>query len=95
MTVHVAQMSADAWDGLSAEHQQLIRDASAEALKMANDADRADAAKIMAQLSETIEFHDPSEEEFAQWREMALTVWDQFRDKIDADILNRVVEAQN
>ena len=41
MTVHVAQMSAAAWDGLSAEHQQLIRDASAEALKMANDADRA------------------------------------------------------
>ena len=24
---------------------------------------------------------------------MALTVWDKFRDKIDADILNRVVEA--
>ena len=95
MTVHVAQMSAAAWDGLSAEHQQLIRDASDEALKMANDADRADAAKIMAQLSETIEFYEPTDEEFAQWREMALTVWDKFRDKIDADILNRVVEAQN
>lgn len=95
MTVHVAQMSAAAWDGLSAEHQQLIRDASAEALKTANDADRADAAKIMAQLSERIEFYEPTDEEFAQWRDMALTVWDKFRDKIDADVLNRVVEAQN
>ena len=57
MTVHVAQMNAAAWDGLSPEHQQLIRDASAEALKMANDADRADAAKFMEQLSRKIEFY--------------------------------------
>lgn len=95
MTVHVAQMNAAAWDGLSPEHQQLIRDASAEALKMANDADRADAAKFMEQLSQNIEFYSPSDAEFTEWRNAALTVWDKFRDKIDADTLNRVVEVQN
>ena len=95
MTVHVAQMNAAAWDGLSPEHQQLIRDASAEALQIANDADRADAAKFMEQLSQGIEFYSPSDAEFAAWRDAALTVWDKFRDKIDADILNRVVEVQN
>lgn len=95
MTVHVAQMNAAAWDGLSAEQQQLVRDASAEALQMANDADRADAAKFMEQLSEKIEFYEPTDEEFAQWRDTALTVWGKFRDKIDADTLNRVVEVQN
>ena len=95
MTVHVAQMNASAWDGLSPEHQQLIRDASAEALQIANDADRADAAKFMEQLSQTIEFYSPSDAEFAAWRDAALTVWDKFRDKIDADILTRVVEVQN
>ena len=95
MTVHVAQMNASAWDGLSPEHQQLIRDASAEALQIANDADRADAAKFMEQLSQGIEFYSPSDAEFAAWRDAALTVWDKFRDKIDADILNRVVEVQN
>ena len=95
MTVHVAQMNASAWDGLSPEHQQLIRDASAEALQIANDADRADAATFMEQLSQGIEFYSPSDAEFAAWRDAALTVWDKFRDKIDADILNRVVEVQN
>ena len=94
MTVHVAQMNAAAWDKLSADQQQLVRDASAEALKMANDADRADAAKFMEQLSEKIAFYSPTDEELAQWREAALTVWDKFRDKIDADILKRVVEVQ-
>ena len=94
MTVHVAQMNAETWDGLSAELQQVIKDASAEALKIANEADRADASKFLDQLSGTIEFYTPTDAEFEQWRSAALTVWDQFRDKIDADILARVVEVQ-
>jgi len=94
MTVHVAQIHAATWDDLSAEQQQLIRDASVEALKIANEADRADAAKFMEDLSETIDFYTPTPEEFEQWREPALAVWDQFRDQIDADILERVVEVQ-
>lgn len=94
MTVHVAQMNAETWDSLSPELQEVITVSAAEALKIANDADRADAAKFMEKLSGTIAFYEPTEEEFAQWRDAALTVWDQFRDKIDEEVLNRVVEVQ-
>ena len=38
MTVHVAQMNAKTWDGLSPELQKVIKGAAAEALKIANDA---------------------------------------------------------
>ena len=94
MTVHVAQMNAETFDSLSPELQQVIIDASNEALKIANAADRADASQFLEDLSGTIEFYQPSDEEFEQWRTAALVVWDQFRDKIDADILARVVEVQ-
>ncbi len=94
MTVHVAQINADTWDGLSPELQKIMTDASAEALKIANDADRADAAQFMDQLAGNISFYTPTEQEFEEWRAAALTVWDKFRDKIDADVLNRVVEVQ-
>lgn len=94
MTVHVAQMSAETWDSLSADQQKIIQDASDEALKIANEADRADASKFLEQLAGKVEFYTPTDAEFAKWREAALKVWDQFRDKIDADILARVVEVQ-
>ena len=94
MTVHVAQMNAKTWDGLSPKLQKAITDSAAEALKIANDADRADAAKFMKQLSGKIQFYEPSEQEFKQWRDAALTVWDKFKGKIDPKILNRVVEVQ-
>lgn len=94
MTVHVAQMNAETWDGLSPELQKAITDSAAEALEIANAADRADAAEFMKQLSGTITFYEPTDAEFEQWRAAALTVWDQFSDKIDPDVLNRVVEVQ-
>jgi TRAP-type C4-dicarboxylate transport system substrate-binding protein len=94
MTVHVAQMNAKTWDGLSADLQAVITTSAADALKIANDADRADAAKFMENLATKIKFYEPTEEEFEQWRSSALKVWDKFRDKIDADILARVVEVQ-
>lgn len=94
MTVHVAQMSAKAWDGLSGEHQKMITDSVNEALKVANDADRADAAKFLEGLSGKVKFYTPTDKEFGQWRNAALTVWDSFRGKIDKAVLDRVVEVQ-
>jgi len=94
MTVHVAQMNAKTWDGLPADQKKMITDSAAEALKVANDADRADASKFLEGLSGKIKFYSPAGQEFEQWRSAALTVWDKFRDKIDGAILKRVVEVQ-
>ena len=65
MTVHVAQINADTWDGLSDELKEIVQTASDEALEIANAADRADIARITEELSSRIEFYTPTDEEFA------------------------------
>lgn len=94
MTVHVAQVNADIWDSLTDEQRQVVREAADEALKIANEADRADVAKYLEQLSGKMTFYQPTAEELEQWRESALTVRDQFAAELDADLLARIEEVQ-
>jgi TRAP-type C4-dicarboxylate transport system substrate-binding protein len=94
MTVHVAQINAETWDGLSDEMKELMTTASSEALEVANSADRADAARFITELSETIDFYEPSEKEFEQWRSAAMGIWSQFSASIDPKILARVQAVQ-
>ncbi|MDQ2081499.1 TRAP transporter substrate-binding protein [Xanthobacteraceae bacterium Astr-EGSB] len=94
ITMHVAQVNAATWDKFSPAEQKLIRDASAEALKVANDADRADGAKFLADLSKKITFYTPTAAELELWRKPALAIWDRFLDKMDKDMLSRVVAIQ-
>jgi TRAP-type C4-dicarboxylate transport system substrate-binding protein len=94
MTFHVAQVNAEDWDALSPELKDIVSNASAEALTMANDADRADEAKHLETASKSITFYTPSDAELAMWREPALKVWDQFKDKIDPTIMQRVLDVQ-
>ncbi len=94
MTVHVAQINADIWDGLSDQLREIIQTASDEALAIANAADRADIERIVADLSERIEFYKPTDEEFAQWREAALGIWDDFTGDMDPATLERVQSVQ-
>lgn len=94
MTFHVAQVNAQDWDALSPELKDVVLKASEEALKIANDADRADEAKHLEAASKTITFYTPTDAELSQWREPALKVWDQFKDKIDPTIMQRVLDVQ-
>lgn len=94
MTVHVAQISADTWDGLSDELKEIVQTASDEALAIANAADRADIARMIEELKEKVEFYTPTEEEFQQWRSAGMSVWEKVADSIDADILARVQSLQ-
>ncbi len=94
MTFHVAQVNAKEWDALPAALQDVVLKASEEALKIANDADRADETKHLEAASKAITFYTPTETELAQWREPALKVWDQFKDKIDPTIMQRVLDVQ-
>jgi len=95
MTVHVAQINADTWDGLSDEMKEIVQTASNEALEIANAADRADIERITAELSSKIDFYKPTEEEFAQWREAAMGIWDDFTGDMNPEILDRVQSVQN
>lgn len=94
MTVHVAQANADIWDSLTDEQRQVVREAADEALKIANEADRADVAKYLEQLSGKMSFYRPTAEELERWRELALSVRDQFAADLDADLLARIEEVQ-
>ena len=94
MTVHVAQINAKTWDGLSDELKEIMQAASDEALAIANEADRADIARITEELTKKIEFYTPTDEEFAQWRDAAMGIWDQFTESIDPEILARVQAVQ-
>lgn len=95
MTVHVAQINADTWDSLTDEQRQVVRAAAEEALTIANEADRADVAKYLEQLSDKMSFYRPTAEELELWREPALAVWDRFAADLDADLLARIEEVQN
>ena len=94
MTVHVAQINADTWDGLSPELQDIVTQASAEALEIANSKDRADIDRIVEDLSGTIQFYRPNDQEFETWRSAAMGIWDEFTGSMDPDVLARVQAAQ-
>lgn len=94
MAVHVAQINAAAWDGMSQEMRDIMSQAAAESLEIANAADRADVAQFVEGLSKTIEFYTPTEAEFEEWRAPALGIWSQFTGSIDPEILARVQAAQ-
>ena len=95
MTVHVAQINADTWDALSDELKGIVQTASDEALEVANGADRAAIARLTEELKENnVELYKPTDEEFVQWRDAAMGIWDQFTGNMDADILARVQAVQ-
>lgn len=95
MTFHVAQVSAKTWDALPADVRKIITDASSEALKIANDADRSDEAKFMADLKTKMTFYDPTPEEMKKWEGPARALWPKFTEKMDKRILDRVMASQN
>jgi len=94
MTVHVAQINADTWDGLSDELKAIVSTASDEALEIANAADRSDIDRFTQELIATIEFYTPTDDEFEQWRSAGMSVWEKVTGSIDPDILARVQEVQ-
>lgn len=95
MTFHVAQINAKTWDGLGAEAQAVFRQAAAEALKIANDVDRADEAKIIDDLKAKMTIYSPSADEQRRWEEAGKGIWPKFQDKIDKKVMDRVLAVQN
>lgn len=95
MTFHVAQINAKTWDGLAPEVQAIFRQAAQEALKIANDADRADEAKIVEDLKTKMTFYSPTPEELKRWEDAGRGIWPKFQDKIDRKVMDRVLAVQN
>lgn len=95
MAFHVAIASARTWEQLSAENRAVIRAAAEEAQAIANEADRRDEARFVSEMeARGIRFHRPSAEEAKLWSEPARALWKRFEDKINRDILAKVMAAQ-
>lgn len=94
MTFHVAQMNAKSFDALSPALQNLVRDASAEALKIANDFDRNDEKKVIEAISKRVTIYRPTDAEMKLWEAPARALWPQFIEKIDKQVLARITAAQ-
>jgi len=95
MTFHVAQINAKTWDALSPELQGVLRRVSQEALKIANEADRADEAKVVDALKANMQFYTPTPDEFKRWEDAGKAIWPKFQDKIDRKVFERVLSVQN
>ena len=71
------------------------RQAAAEALRIANDVDRADEAKIIEDLKTKMTIYSPSADELKRWEEAGKGIWPKFQDKIDRKVMDRVLAVQN
>lgn len=94
MTFHVAQVSAKTFDALTPQLQQILRTASAEALKIANAADRDDEKTVLDTISKRVTVYKPSEAEMKLWEAPARALWPQFTEKMDPHLLARIAAAQ-
>jgi TRAP-type C4-dicarboxylate transport system substrate-binding protein len=94
MTFHVAQVSAKTFDSLDAATQKVIMDASVEALKIANQADREDEKTVLDRISKRVTVYRPTEAEMKRWEAPARALWPQFTEKLDKKLLDRIVGLQ-
>lgn len=90
-------ISKATWDKLSAEDQQILLDATAEAQEHAaeivRDMDAATKEKILAGGS--CEIIELTADERAAWQEAVQPIWDANAEKIGQDVIDMVVNGQN
>ena len=92
--VHVCVMSPKAWDKLG-QYQSAFLEAARETEKYCAQVDAGKGKECKQKLlAAGLEVYTPTAQELAQWRELGKSVWDQFKDKIPAELVSRVVEAQ-
>lgn len=95
MAFHVALASARTWEQLSPGDRELFVAAAKEAEAVANEADRRDEARFISEMeAKGIRFYRPAANETKLWSDPARGIWSRFEDKIDRQILAKVVAAQ-
>ena len=93
--VHLGFIGVKSWGKLPPDLQQVVltsaRDAEAYNNKL--DAEKGVEAKQKL-LQAGLQLHTPTPDEMKQWREKAMVVYDEFKDKIPQDLIRRIREAQ-
>jgi TRAP-type C4-dicarboxylate transport system substrate-binding protein len=87
---HLVMMSKIFFDGLSAEHQELINTAFADMQKFQRSKIRENEADILKKLGEKgMTVVELSEDERNQWRAAAQPVLDEFAGEIGAELIEK------
>lgn len=78
--------SAEFYEALSAEDQEIFMAAGQEATLFATDHARAANAEAVDLLSEEIEVYEPSEDELAAFKESVSGIYDQYKDTFSPEL---------
>lgn len=93
--VHVGQISLASFEKLVPDQQQAVMEAAREAEAYTRTLDDQQIADAKEQLTKNgLTIYKPTSAELEQWKTKALATYDQFADKVPAEFVNRVREAQ-
>ncbi|GAB6154622.1 TRAP transporter substrate-binding protein [Desulfosporosinus burensis] len=93
--VHVALISQKAWKKLTPELQKVILEASKEAQEYGAKVDAEQGQETFKKLVDAgLQPYKPSPEEAKKWRDIGMSIWPQFYDKVPRELIDRILDAQ-
>lgn len=95
MAFHVAQMGLNRWNSLADEQKVWVEAAIMKAVEAASISDKQSEKDYIEKLKQQgVHIYEPTEAEITLWREPALALWDEFKDKVNPELLDQVMAIQ-
>lgn len=93
--LHLAIMSKKTWDKLTPDQQKIVLDASKEAQKFNFDnAEKFNDELRQIVIKAGVKIYNPTPEEMKQWEKAGQKVWEEYKDKVSRELIERVLKAQ-
>ena len=93
--LHLAVLSKKTWDKLTPELQKVVMDAAKEAQKYNFDnAEKFNNDLRQEVIKAGVKIYNPTPEEMKLWEQAGQKVWDEYKDKVSRELIDRVRKAQ-
>lgn len=79
------------WDSLPAEYQAILQEECENLRDTSREMIADERGALLEEMSKTVKVHQLSDAELAEWVESGRSVYGQFRDKVDSDLLDRII----
>lgn len=79
------------WDSLPAEYQGILQEECENLRDTSRQMIADERGSLLEEMSETVQVYQLSDAELAEWVESGRAVYGQFRDKVDSDLLDRII----
>lgn len=80
------------WDSLPAEYQTILQEECENLRDTSRQMIADERGALLEEMSKTVQVYQLSDAELAEWVESGRAVYEQFRDKVDSDLLDRIIE---